>query len=119
VNRPVPGYPHDKRREPVVAEVDQTPRSLPPGAVRLAGNGWKLQVPLAVLLAVGSAIGARLLPTQTSTDVSVERAAIAAARSELQQERWREEQRREFAALRDTMERLDTRISLLEARPKP
>jgi len=73
-------------------ELEQTPpqSSVPPqGELQLRGHGWKLSMPWAVILALGSAIGARYLPTNTSTDVKVDaQRAEQAARDRREEERW-------------------------------
>ncbi len=105
----------DPRRELPVVEIEQTPRSVPPGAVQLRSGGLKLNVPLALLLSVASAVGARLLPTATSTDAALERATVAAERRGLEDAQFREELRRRLAALQEQLDRQDTRQSLNEA----
>jgi hypothetical protein len=67
-------------------------------------------------------MGARFLPTATSADMSSERAAVAAERSALESERFRQELRQEIAALRAQSEHnfdtLSNRMLLLEERQK-
>jgi hypothetical protein len=121
---PTPGIPERFTRPTPRVEIETTPVSVPPpGTVRVSGSFGRLTLPLALLLSVGSAIGARLLPTSTNTDVAVERAAVAAERDRLEQERFREELRQSIRGVTDRLDRLETRISLLEsasaARPKP
>lgn len=108
-----PGYPGNPLppKRPVTVES----MSPPSGEVQLRGKGWSANVPMVVLTALLSSLGARWLPTQTSTDTSVERASLAAERERLENERWREEQRRALAGLREDMARLDTRLSAIEA----
>jgi hypothetical protein len=113
--KPLPGFPQRHLPDPRV-ELEQTPpHSVPPGTVRIAGSGWKLHLPLALVLSVGSAVGARLLPTATSTDVAIQRSELAAERERLVSERFREEMRASVRSVNDRLDRLETRISLLEA----
>lgn len=115
--KPVPGYP-ERHLPPIRMESEQTPQSVPPGTVRIGGPGWKVNLPWAVVLAVGSAIGARLLPTPTNTDVAIEKAELAAERERMLAERFRDEMRGSVRAVNDRLDRLETRISLLEAAKK-
>lgn len=115
---PYPGIPDRHRRPDIRVETEQTPpaaHSVPPGTVRIAGSGWKLHLPLALVLSVGSAVGARLIPTATSTDVAIQRSELAAERERLVSERFREEMRASVRSVNDRLDRLETRISLLEA----
>lgn len=94
----------------------EPPRSLspPPGTVQFRGGGWRINLPAAVLLSAASAIGARLLPTPSQTDSAIERVQVAAERKALEDERWREEQRRQMASLQTQLEGANTSISLLK-----
>lgn len=82
-----------------------------------ARGGWTVTLPAVLIASLISVVVSRLLPTA----VTDERAALAAERRDLVDERWREEQRRTFAALREDVNRLETRITVLEAiaRAKP
>lgn len=97
-----------------IVEVEQTPQSLPPGHVALRGHGWAARVPAAVLLALASAVGARMLPTPAAADPSAERAFIQLERMALEDERFRRELRQELESLRSRLDMLETRISLLQ-----
>ena len=115
---PAPGIPDRFARPVPRVETEQTPpqpHSVPPGTIRLSGNGWKAQLPLAVVLSVASAVGARLLPTPTNTDATLQRAELAAERERLVAERFRDEMRQSVRSVNDRLDRLETRISLLES----
>ncbi len=118
MKKPLPGIPTRHLLDPRI-EQEITPRSIPPaGEFRIEGRGWRAKVPNVVVMAAisaASAIGARLLPTQTSTDVAIERAQVAAERRELADEKFREEVRGSIRGFNDRLDRLETRISLLES----
>lgn len=114
----------DRGQRPAVVEQGEPPRSLspPPGAIQLRGKGWTANVPMVLVTALLSAVGARLLPTATSTDQSIERAQVAAERRALEDERFRSEVRAELGAIRQQLEKrsdeLGNRMLLLEERLK-
>lgn len=108
----VPGMPLPPR-EPVRVETEQRslsppPGSLPPaGEVQLRGNGWRLNLPAAIVLAALSAIGARYLPTQTATDAKIDDdRAERRARELRSEERW-EEMRSRLRGIEERLSRLE------------
>lgn len=115
--KPTPGIPDRFARPTPRVEVEQTPPqplSVPPGTVRISGNGWKAQLPLALVLSVASAVGARLLPTATSTDVAIQREQLAAEKERLIAERFREEVRQSVRIVNDRLDRYGTELSLIQ-----
>lgn len=86
-----------------------------PGVIEVRGKGWSFSASHAIAIAILAALGARFLPTQTTTDSSIERVQVTADRRALEDERFREEQRQALRALRDQLNVLDTRLSALEA----
>lgn len=122
------GYHLQIREEGPRVEAEQTPMSIPPKGVELRGNGWKLNVPTAVLIAAVSAIGARYLPTQTSTDVKIDRQASEQQdRDRRDAERWEDVRARlvgieqRLGRLEDARQNdrvsLEERLKRLEAKP--
>lgn len=90
----------------------EPPRSLspPPGEIQLRGNGWKASVPMAVLVALLSALGVKMLPAQSSPDAE----ARAEQRLEaMRNAEFREEMRRALASQNERQARLETELSSL------
>ena len=104
---------------------DKAPRveqeTTPPSTVvRISGKGWSANIPMVVVTALLSAVGARMLPTNTTTDQSLERAQVMAERKALEDERFRQEVRQELAAIRTQLDRrsdeISNRVAVVEAR---
>lgn len=117
----IPGTRLPPRQGDVLrVEAERTPQSLPPGALQVRGKGWSANVPMVLVTALLSAVGARLLPTQTSTDAGIERAQVVAERHALEDERFRQEVRTDLAAIRQqveaTSDKLGNRMAVLEAK---
>lgn len=95
-------------QQPSIVETEQTPRSMPPqGEVQLRGSGWKLNVPAVVLTGLITALGARMLPTNTATDSRIEDfRAEQRVRDQRDAERW-EDVRSRLRGIEDRLSRLE------------
>lgn len=96
------------------AHVEQAPELV------VQKGAWKLSIPAMAVVAAISAVGARMLPTQTPTDVNLNELRAAEQLREMRDERFRQEVRDELRALRETSERqadeIRNRIATVEAR---
>lgn len=95
----------------IVVEEATPPKSVsPPGSVELRGNGWKATMPMALLVGLVSAFGARMFPAQNTVeaDTRAEQRLEAMRNAE-----FREEMRRALAAQSDRQARLETELSSL------
>jgi hypothetical protein len=96
--------------------------SKPPSAPGLVvqGSGWRATVPMVVLASLGSAVGARLLPTPSVTDSALTEIRMQMQVKELRDEQFRHEIRQELAGIRTRIERQDddtrNRFVMLESR---
>ena len=119
MNKPPPGYPERWRRDPQPTQAPQPPvvESAP---IVVQGQGWRLSVPLVVLTGIVSSVGARMLPTNTSTDTGIAELRASLQIRDLREAEFREMVRVDLRAIRERVERSDdetrNRFAQLEAK---
>jgi hypothetical protein len=95
------------------------PAVAPEPAIVAQGPGWRASIPLAVLVAVVTAITARCAPTPTQDSASLGRVETTLQVRELRDEQFRGDVRATLQRIEDRQDKAETRISVIERPPGP
>lgn len=99
---------------------DTSSQKPPASSIEIRGSGWKVGVPAIIVTSLVAAVGARTLPTPTTSDRTLDKIETKLQIAEMRDEQFRMDIRRELDALRSQTSaangELSNRLMALDAK---
>lgn len=107
---PPPAY-RLRARPPPVVQTEPDPKS---GSVAIAGKGWRVNVPTVLVTGALASLGTWIANKATNESSTIREISAEQDREAKRAERDREERAKQDEAIRDRLDKLQTRVSVIE-----